>query len=87
MRAQTRNPTSALILGRFWDAVLGTHPQTDEDNRSLTGALSDLSTSEDMEGSLLLLLQGLQSRAHEPSIVCRYGGCAPLLRIASALLT
>ena len=82
-----KDPSSALILGRFWDAVLGTPPQSIDDERALSGALADLANSADMEGGLALLLQGLQARAKEPSIVCRYSGCAPLLRIAGALLS
>ena len=67
--------------------LIGTPPQSGLDGRALSGALADLADSADMEGGLLLLLQGLQARAMEPSIVCRNGGCAPLLRIAGALLT
>ena len=36
---------------------------------------------------MCLLLASMAQRAAEPSIVCRYGACAPLLRIAGALLT
>ena len=81
-----QEPAAALVLGRFWDAVLGTPPQSEPDSAALADALSDLAKSSDLEASLDLLLLGLQTRAREASIISRYGGLAPLLRITSALL-
>ena len=83
---QVAAPRSGLILARFWDAFLGTPPQSDGDGKALRSALNSLVDSPDLRGSLHLLLAGLQARASETSVVCRYGACAPLLRIAGALL-
>ena len=66
--------------------MLGTPPQSEPDSAALADALSDLAKSSDLEASLDLLLLGLQTRAREASIISRYGGLAPLLRITSALL-
>ncbi|KAL1504486.1 hypothetical protein AB1Y20_010891 [Prymnesium parvum] len=83
---QAREPNAALVLGRFWDAVLGTPVQNPSEAAALSNALGELVHSPELESSISLLLTGLQSRASEQLTASRYGGCAPLLRITSSLL-
>ena len=84
---EVHDPRSSLILGRFWDAFLGTPPQSEADARALQSTLGALATSSNLHGSLAMLLGGIQARATEESAVCRYAACTPLLRIIAALLT
>ena len=82
-----KDPRSGLILSRFWDALLGTPPQSDDDGARLRVAIDSLAISPDLFGSINLLLGGLVARASEPSAASRYGAYAPLLRIIASLFT
>ena len=77
---------SSVILSRFWDAILGTPPQSTEDSLNLSRALVFLADSPNLNGLLSLILGMLRAGAVEPNATCRYGSCAPLLRIIGALL-
>lgn len=59
---QAKDPRSALILGRFWDAVLGTAPLTKSDGDAISAALTTLAASDECAESLVLLRSGLQVR-------------------------
>ena len=77
---------AAAVLGRFWDAVLGTPPQSVVDAAILGESLSGLAGATELRSSLDILLAGMNARATEANPAARYGGCAPLLRITSSLL-
>ena len=77
---------SSVILSRFWDAILGTPPQSTEDSLNLSRALVFLADSPNLNGLLSLILGMLRAGAVEPNAARRYGSSAPLLRIIGALL-
>lgn len=59
--SQARNPNAVLVLGRFWDAVLGAPPQNANDAMALSYALSELnSVTSDLDQSVNLLISRLQ---------------------------
>ena len=77
---------SAMALSRFWDALLGTPPQSRVDASALAMALDGLAHAPELAQALKLMIETLEARAAEAGAAARYGGAAPLLRITSALV-
>ena len=71
-QAGAGNPSVAVVLGRFWDAVLGTPPQSLLDAQALSTALTELVNARELESSMTLLLNALQGRAAEPLAGARF---------------
>ena len=69
---QARHPNAALVLGHFWDVVLGTPPQSLSDANALSAALMELVRAPELDSSMMLLLNGLQSRVAEPLVASRW---------------
>ena len=82
-----KDSQSIHILTRTWDALLGTPAQSYHDRCSLSEGVANLAKSSYKISSLEMLRHGLQLHNTEKSIVQRYGGLVPLLRIAGALLS
>ena len=75
-----------MALSRFWDALLGTPPQSRVDASALAMALDGLAHAPELAQALKLMIETLEARAAEAGAAARYGGAAPLLRITSALV-